>query len=108
MGTILKYLFYIILIIVLYLVGRGIYEGQITETTTVGEVMSEVGAGTKDIVKKGVDATVDAAGDALDTTEDKTEDVVDAAKDKTEEAVDAAKVKADEYKAAPKEHLVVD
>lgn len=97
MGTILKYLFYIILIIVLYLVGRGIYEGQITETTTVGEVMSEVGAGTKDIVKKGVDVTVDAAGDALNTTEDK-----------TEEAVDAAKVKADEYKAAPKEHLVVD
>ena len=37
MGTLLKYIFYIILIIVIYLVGRGIYEGQINETTTVGE-----------------------------------------------------------------------
>ena len=61
MGTLLKYIFYIILIIVIYLVGRGIYEGQINETTTVGEVVSDVGQGTKEIVKKGVDATVNAA-----------------------------------------------
>lgn len=54
MGTILKYLFYIILIVALYLVGRGIYEGQITEKTTVGEVMSDVGTGTKQLVKEGV------------------------------------------------------
>ena len=66
MGTLLKYIFYIILIIVIYLVGRGIYEGQINETTTVGEVVSDVGQGTKEIVKKGVDATVNAAEDATD------------------------------------------
>ena len=82
MGTLLKYIFYIILIIVIYLVGRGIYEGQINETTTVGEV----GQGTKEIVKKGVDATVNAA----------------------EDATDAAKAKADDYKAAPKRDIVVD
>ncbi len=83
MGTLLKYIFYIILIIVIYLVGRGIYEGQINETTTVGEVVSDVGQGTKEIVKKGVDATVNAA----------------------EDATDAAKAKADDYKAAPKRDI---
>lgn len=86
MGTLLKYIFYIILIIVIYLVGRGIYEGQINETTTVGEVVSDVGQGTKEIVKKGVDATVNAA----------------------EDATDAAKAKSDDYKAAPKRDIVVD
>lgn len=85
MGTLLKYLFYIILVIMLYLVGRGIYEGQINEKTTVGQVMTDVGEGTKDIVKQGVNATVDAA----DT------------------AVDAAKDEAAEYKSEPKKEIVV-
>ena len=86
MGTLLKYVFYIILILVIYLVGRGIYEGQINETTTVGEVVNEVGQGTKEIVKKGVDATVNAA----------------------EDATDIAKDKVNEYKAAPKKDIVVE
>lgn len=97
MGTLLKYIFYILLIIVIYLVGRGIYEGQINETTTVGQVMSDVGEGTKDIVKEGVNATVDAAGNALDAT-----------KEKTNEAVSDAKEKAAEYKAEPKKEIVVE
>ena len=74
MGTLLKYLFYLILIIVIYLIGRGIYEGQINETTTVGEVVNDVGNGTKEIVKRGYDATVNAAEKATDTAEEKVED----------------------------------
>lgn len=86
MGTLLKYAFYLILIIVIYLIGRGIYEGQINEKTTVGEVVSDVGQETRELVKKGVDATVNAA----------------------ENATDAVKEKAEEYKAAPKKDIVVD
>ncbi len=51
MGTFLKYLFYLVLIVVIYLVGRGIYEGQITETTTVGEVVDNVESGAKTLAK---------------------------------------------------------
>lgn len=80
MGTLLKYIFYIVLVIVIYLVGRGIYEGQINEATTVGEVMDDVGQGTKNIVKKGVDATVDATDDAIDATKEKAADYDAAAK----------------------------
>ena len=82
MGTLLKYIFYLILIIVIYLVGRGIYEGQINETTTVGEVVGDVGRGTKEIVKKGVDATVNAAEDAADTSKEKANDYETAPKNK--------------------------
>lgn len=60
MGTIIKYLFYIILIIVVYLVAKGIYTGDINEKTTVGEVVSDVESGTKQIVKDGVNATQNA------------------------------------------------
>lgn len=51
MGTFLKYLFYLVLIIVLYLVGKGIYEGQISEQTTVGQVVDQVDSGAKQIAK---------------------------------------------------------
>lgn len=57
MGTFLKYLFYIVLVVVIYLVGKGVYEGQINEKTTVGEVVRDVEAGTKNMIKEGVAET---------------------------------------------------
>lgn len=52
MGTILKYIFYVALILVIYLVARGIYEGRITEDTTVKEVGSNIAAGTEQLVNE--------------------------------------------------------
>lgn len=49
MGTFIKYLFYVILIVVIYLIGKGVYEGKITETTTVGEVSTQVDDGFRNI-----------------------------------------------------------
>lgn len=63
MGTILKYLFYLVLIVVLYLVGRGIYEGQIDKTTTVGEVVNQVDTGAKQMVKDTSNAVENAVDD---------------------------------------------
>ncbi len=63
MGTFLKYLFYIALVVVIYLVGKGVYEGQINEKTTVGEVVSDVKSGTKDMVREGVNAADNAIDD---------------------------------------------
>ena len=56
MGTLLKYVIYAILIIVLYLVGKGIYDGAINEQTTVGEVVDQVGEGSKQMAKDSVEA----------------------------------------------------
>ena len=60
MGTLLKYIFYIILIVVIYLVGRGIYEGSINEDTTVGSVVDQVGEGSKQLAKDGANAVENA------------------------------------------------
>ena len=57
MGTILKYIFYIALIIIIYLVGKGIFEGSINETTTVGQVVDDVKSGAADMAKKAVEDT---------------------------------------------------
>ncbi len=60
MGTLLKYIFYIILIVVIYLVGRGIYEGNINEQTTVGAVVDQVGEGSQQLAKEGAEAVENA------------------------------------------------
>ena len=62
MGTFLKYLFYLILIIVIYLVGKGIYDGTIDKQTTVGSVVEQVDTGAEQMAKD--------AGDAIDSTVD--------------------------------------
>lgn len=63
MGTLLKYLFYIFLIIVIYLLGVGFYEGTINKDSTVSEVASDVTQGTKEIINDGYEATKDAISD---------------------------------------------
>ena len=62
-GYILKYLFYLVLIIVIYLVGRGIYEGNIDKQTTVGEVVDQVESGSKQMMQDTGDAVENAIDD---------------------------------------------
>lgn len=50
MGTVVKYVFYLVLLVVIYLVGRGIYDGNITKETTVGSVVNQVEEGSKEIL----------------------------------------------------------
>ena len=64
MGTILKYIFYVALILVIYLVAKGIYDGKITEDTTVAQVGSNIADGTQQLVsdtKKAIDERTDKA-----------------------------------------------
>lgn len=56
MAKFLKYLIYIFVIIALYIVGKGIYDGDITSSTTIGEVATQVDDGTKNMA-------IDAAGE---------------------------------------------
>ncbi len=60
MSTFLKYLFYVILIIVVYLVARGIYNGDINKDTTVGSVVDQVGSGSAEIVRDSANAVGNA------------------------------------------------
>ena len=63
MGTFLKYVFYLVLIVVVYLIGRGIYEGSITEDTTVESVAEQVDMGSKEMMKNAEDMVEEAVQD---------------------------------------------
>ena len=87
MGTFLKYEFYVIVIVVVNLIALRIYEGSITEKTTVGQVVSDVGTGSKELVKDGIDATKKSI-DNLDTrtSAEKARDAGQSAADNAKEA----------------------
>ncbi len=63
MGTFLKYVFYLVLIVIIYLVGKGIYDGDINKTTTVGSVVEQVNDGAQQMVKDTGNAVENAVDD---------------------------------------------
>ena len=70
MGKVIKYLFYLILLIVIYLVGKGVYEGNINQNTTVGSVIKQVDEGGRELAqkaekeaKRGYDKTIEVLSD---------------------------------------------
>lgn len=56
MGTLLKYIFYIIIILLIYLVAKDIYDGKINQDTTVREMGTTLEQQSQKIVKDGVAA----------------------------------------------------
>ncbi len=66
MGTLLKYLFYVLIIAAIYFIGVGLYQGTITKDSTLGEVTDHVTSNTSDAVKDGYNATKDAIQGGID------------------------------------------
>lgn len=62
MGTFLKYLVLILILVALFIVGKGIYDGSITSDTTVGSVANQVDAGAKTMAHD----AAEAVGKAVD------------------------------------------
>ena len=58
MGTLLKYIFYIIIILLIYLVAKDIYDGKINQDTTVREMGTTLEQQSQKIVKDRV-ATIE-------------------------------------------------
>lgn len=54
MGTLFKYIFYIILAILIYVIGKDIYDGKINEDTSVLQVGNDVATGTKSTFENGI------------------------------------------------------
>ena len=52
----LKYLIYIVLAIVLYIVAKGFYDGSITGSTTVDEVGAKINSETRNMAETATDA----------------------------------------------------
>ena len=60
MGTLLKYVFYVILVVVIYLVAKGVYDGNINRQTTVGSVVEQVETGSEQLAEEGAQEVQDA------------------------------------------------
>lgn len=54
MGTFLKYVFYLALLIIVYLVAKGVFEGNITEDSTVAQVATDVQVGAQNMADEAV------------------------------------------------------
>ena len=67
MGTILKYLFYVLVIAAIYFIGVSFYQGNITQDSTLKEVKNEVTSEATQAIKDGYNATKDAV---MDNTEE--------------------------------------
>ena len=67
MGTILKYLFYVLVIAAIYFIGVSFYQGNITQDSTLKEVKNEVTSEATLAIKDGYNATKDAV---MDNTEE--------------------------------------
>lgn len=63
MGTFIKYVIYLLILIAIYIVGKGLYTGNITSTTTVGDVVTQIDDGTSEIAKDTANAVGNAVGD---------------------------------------------
>lgn len=75
MGTIVKYIVYILIIIVIYLLGVGFYEGTFNSNSTVGEVSSDVAQSTKEIIDDGYQATKRVVKTGYDSTKESVKDL---------------------------------
>lgn len=67
MGTVIKYIIYVLIIIALYIVGKGLYTGSITGSTTVGDVAVQIDNGTREIARDTANAVNEAVDDVRQT-----------------------------------------
>ena len=76
MGTLLKYLFYAVIILAIYFIGAGFYKGTLTGDSKVSEVAEHVTSETGKTIKDGYDATKDAISNGVNEVKTETKEVV--------------------------------
>ena len=75
MGTILKYLFYALIILAIYFLGVGFYQGTIHKESTLSDVANHISSNTKETLKEGYETTKDAVQGGVDTLKNEDEEL---------------------------------
>ncbi|MBR2299104.1 MAG: hypothetical protein IJ870_00840 [Alphaproteobacteria bacterium] len=70
MGTILKYLFYALIILAIYFLGVGFYQGTIHKESTISDVANHITSNTKETLKEGYETTKDAVQGGIEELKD--------------------------------------
>ena len=64
MGTILKYLFYIALIMLIYILAKDIYDGKINGRTDMNELTSQIETSSRELIREGAQAVKEEMDDS--------------------------------------------
>ena len=70
MGTIVKYVFYALVIVAIYYIGVGFYAGRINKDSSLSEVGAHVAENTKEMMQSGYQKTKDAIQGGIETLSD--------------------------------------
>ncbi len=76
MGTILKYIFYALIIIAIYFLGVGFYDGSLNKDSSLKEMTEQITSNTKEMIGEGYQKTKDAVQGGMDEAVDKTEETI--------------------------------
>ena len=67
MGTILKYLFYAFVVVTIYYIAVGFYEGHLSKDSSISEVGAHVAENTAEMMQSGFEKTKDAVQGGIET-----------------------------------------
>jgi len=77
MGSFLKYVVYALVIVALYFVAAGFYEGKLDEHSTIGEMTDHITSNTKEVIEDGYETTKDAVQRGVEEITTETKEAVE-------------------------------
>jgi len=75
MGILLKYLFYALIILAIYFIGVGFYQGTIHKESSLSEVANHITSNTKETIKEGYETTKDVVQSGVDMLKNEGEEL---------------------------------
>ena len=92
MVTIIKYLFYALIIMAIYFIGVGFYQGTVDKNSTISEMTNHITSNAKQSLKEGYETTKDAVQNGIENMkiegEEKLENTEDSIETKTREVIE--------------------
>ncbi|MBO4285158.1 MAG: hypothetical protein J5895_02885 [Alphaproteobacteria bacterium] len=77
MGSFLKYVLYAFIIVAIYFVIAGFYEGKLDKNSTIGEMADHVTSNTENAIKDGYQSTKDAVQRGVEEITIETQEAVE-------------------------------
>lgn len=77
MGTFLKYVLYALIIVAIYFVVVGFYQGNLNKDSTIGEMTDHITSNTKEAIEDGYETTKDAVQRGVEEITTETKEAVE-------------------------------
>jgi len=77
MGSFLKYVLYALIVVAIYFVLAGFYEGKLDKNSTIGEMTDHITSNTEDAIQQGLQTTKDAVQRGVEEITTETKEAVE-------------------------------